>query len=114
MAGTDIFLQAVPLIFRHLSNLGKIHLGFYCKPQRLMLTGCFRAASNTLQKVSVKLSGGWVLSPPSQDLSLHWCFPSLPPVCFLVLKLQGKPDSVQVIHQAWPGGSQVFKWGAGL
>lgn len=115
--GIEIFFQAAPLIFRHLSNLGKIHLGFYCKPQRLMLTGCFRAASNTFQKVSVKLSGGWVLSPPPQDLCPRWLSPSLPqsvPLCWSSkadLLLPGQP--VQVIHQTWPGRSQVLGFQVG-
>lgn len=102
--GLTCFFQTVPLIFRHLSNLGKIHLGFYCKPQRLMLTGCFRAANNTFQKVSVKLSGGRILSPPSQDLSPHWLFLSLPPVCLFVLNLQGISGSARSASPGYPPG----------
>lgn len=118
--GIEIFFQAAPLIFRHLSNLGKIHLGFYCKPQRLMLTGCFRAASNTFQKVSVKLSGGWVLhhllriSVLAGFLhpypSLFPCAGALRQTCCCQVSL----SRLSTRHGQEGLRSWVFRWGAGL
>lgn len=107
-----IFFQAVPLIFRHLSNLGKIHLGFYCKPQRPMITGCFRAASNSVCEIVWRLHSVTTFSGSLSLLAFSIPTPSLFP---WKEDLIYPAQPVQFPHQAWPGGShsRAFNWDSG-